>query len=192
MKPFFVAIIIFLFVSIRACGVPDGQLDPSAVTFVVQTQTAAMWTPTPITPSPTNVPKQAVIVDALNGAIRGADPLMEALDAKFYVTDIGFDMNGNPPATTTLRFNMECEWVLERSCTVERAFVVLMHAFEREGVRNKVKEQIPVTIEIVRITAFDHMSPIGTILVQWTDVMAFANGNITGDQLASRVARTNP
>jgi len=192
MKPFFVIIIILLFVSIGACAVPNDQLDPSAVTFVVQTQTAAMWTPTPITPSPTIVPKQAVIVDALNGAIRGADPLMEALDAKFYVTDIGFDMSGNPSATTTLRINVECEWVLERSCTVERAFVVLMHAFQREDVRNKVKEQVPKTIEAVQVIAFDHMNQIGTMTSQWKDIMAFANGNITGDQLAYRVVRSNP
>jgi len=92
----------FLFVSIGACGVPNGQLDPSAATLV------------------------------------------------------------------------------------EQAFVVLMHAFQREGVRNKVIDP-PTTIETVQVTALDHMTQIGTITVQWKDIMAFTTGNITGYQLTSRV-----
>ena len=192
MKRFFVAIPIFLFIFLGACGVPSDQLDPRVSTFVVQTQTATMWTPTPITPTPTSVPKEAAIVEALNGVLRGADPLEEVLDAKFYITDIGFDANGYPSLTTTIRVHVECEWILERSCTTERAFVVLMHAFEREGVRKKIIEQIPATIEFVQVMAFDHLSHIGTMEIRWQDVLAFANGDITGDQLAVRVTRFNP
>ena len=192
MKRFLVLIPIFLIIFIGACSAPGDQLDPRVSTFVVQTQTATMWTPTPITPTVTIEPKEAIIVDALNSVLRGADPLEEVLDARFYVTDIGFDLNGNPPVTTTMRIHVECEWVVEHSCTTERAFVVLMHVFEREGVRKKIIEQIPTTIELISVMAFDHLSPIGTMEIRWQDILAFTNGEITGDQLAVRVTRFNP
>jgi hypothetical protein len=67
-----------------------------------------------------------------------------------------------------------------------------MHALEREGVRKKIIEQIPITIEFVQVTALDHMSQIGIIEIRWQDVLAFTNGEITGDQLAARVNRFNP
>lgn len=192
MKRFLVVIPICLFFILGACGAPTNQWDPSVGTFVAQTQTATMWTATPVTPSPTPIPNEAVIVTELNGVLRGADPLGEALDAKFYVTDIGFDTNGNPPITNTIRIHVECEWVLKPSCTAERAFVVLLHAFEKDGVRKKIVEQIPSTIEIMRVRVFDHMVQIGMLEIPWQVLLEFANGDITGDQLAARVKRLNP
>lgn len=192
MKRFLVVVPIFVFLFLGACGVHSDQLDPLASTLVVQTLTATMWTPTPVTPSPTAVPKEVIIVDTLNGALRGADPLGEAIDAKFYIIDVGFDPGGNPPMLITMRVHLECEWILKPSCTAERVFVVLMHAFERDGVRNKIIEQIPATIEFVQVIAFDHFSHIGTIGVRWQDILAFANKDITGDQLAARATRFNP
>lgn len=189
MKQFLAVIPIFLFIFLGACGVPGNQLSPDLGTFVAQTQTATMWTPTPITPSPTSVPKEAVIVDALNGAMRGADPLGEAIDAKFQITDVGFDASGNPPVIITMRVHVECEWILTPSCTAERAFVILMHTFQREGVRKKLVEQIPATLEFLQVIAFDHMSQIGSLTIRWQDAVAFINGDITGDQLAARVYR---
>jgi hypothetical protein len=191
-KRFFAVIPIILFILLGACGAAGNVVSPDVGTFVAQTQTATMWTPTPTVPSPTSVPKEAVIVDALNGVLRGGDPLEEAIDAKFYITDIGFDTSGNPPIIITMRVHVECEWVLKPTCTTERAFVVLMHALEREGVRKKIIEQIPITIEFVQVTALDHMSQIGIIEIRWQDVLAFTNGEITGDQLAARVNRFNP
>jgi hypothetical protein len=191
-KRFLVVIPVFLFIFLGACGVPGNQIDPRAITLVVQTLTATMWTPTPVTPSPTSVPKEVVVVNTLNGVLRGADPLGEAIDAKFYIIDVGFEASGNPPVLLTMRVHVECEWILKPSCTAERAFVVLMHAFERDGVRNKIIEQIPATIEWVQVMVFDHLSHIGTIAVRWQDIVAFASKDISGDQLAARVNRSNP
>lgn len=192
MKRFLAIIPIILFILLAACGVSDDQVVPSVGTSVAETQTAVMWTATPITPSPTPVPHEAVIVDTFNSVMRGADPLQEAIDAKFFITDIGFDAGGNPLVLITMRIDVECEWVLKPSCTTERAFVVLMHAFEKENVRKKIIEQVPVTIEYVQVIALDHMSQIGLIEVRWQDVLAFITGGITGDQLAARVVRNIP
>jgi hypothetical protein len=192
MKRWFAALPLFLLFLINACGVEPSVITSEQGTAVALTQTATMWTATPITPSPTNSPNQAVIVEALNSALRGADPLGEAMDAKFHVADVGFDPNGIPPVLITLRIHIECEWIIKSSCTTERAFVALIHAFEREGVRKKVVEQIPTTIEFIQIDAFERMSRIGSLAVSWKDVLAFTKSEITGDQLASRVIRFNP
>jgi hypothetical protein len=192
MKRLLVVIPVSLLFLINACDVNPPPVSAETWTLVALTQTATMWTPTPVTPSPTASPNQAIIVDALNGALRGADPLGEALDAKFHVADVGFDANGNPPILITLRIHVECEWIIRSSCTTERAFVVLIHAFEKDGVRKKVVEQIPTTIEFVQIDAFDHMARIGSLAIRWQDVLSFTKNEITGDQLAVRVIRFNP
>jgi hypothetical protein len=192
MKRFLVVIPIFLLVVLGACGTASSQVNSEMGTAVAQTQTASIWTPTPVTPSPTSVPKGAVIVEALNNVVRDADPLGNALDVKFYITDIGFDASGNPPLVTTMRIQIECEWVLKPACTAERAFVVLMHAFENNAARKKIIEQIPSTIQFVQVTAMDHMAQIGVIVIRWQDVLAFTSNEITGDQLAARAIRLNP
>ena len=193
MKRLLTIIPLTLFIFINACGTNETSTVPSDMgTAVALTQTATMWTPTPITPSPTSSPNQAIIVDALNSALRGGDPLGEAIDAKFHVADVGFDSNGNPPTLITLRIRVECEWVIKSSCTAERAFVVLMHAFENKDVRKKVVEQLPTTIELIQIEAFDHMAQIGSLAIRWQDVLAYTKGEINGDQLAGRVIFFNP
>ena len=192
MKRLLAVIPVFLLIFINACDANESPVTSDIGTAVALTQTATMWTPTPITPSPTPSPNQAIIVDALNGALRGADPLGEAIDAKFHVADVGFDANGNPPILITLRIHIECEWIIRSSCTTERAFVVLIHALEREGVRKKVTEQIPTTIEFIQVDAFDHMTRIGSLAIRWQDLLAFTKNEITGDQLAVRVIRFIP
>ena len=193
MKRLLAVIPLILFIFINACTGNDPSVVPPDVgTAVALTQTAGMWTPTPITPSPTSSPNQAVIVDALNSALRGADPLGEALDAEFHVADVDFISNGYPPVLFTLRVRVECEWVIKSSCTPERAFVVLMHAFENKDVRKKVVEQIPTTIEFVQVDAFDHMTQIGSLAIGWQNMLLYVRGEITGDQLAVRVIRFAP
>jgi hypothetical protein len=192
MKRFLLVIPIILFAVLGACGDSTGQLNPLIVTYVAQTQTAAVWTPTPVTPTATAVPDQVTIVKVLNEALRGADPLEEALDARFSVIDLGFEMSGNPPLTNKVRIGIECEWVYKSACTVERTFVVLLHILERDGVRKKVSGQLPGTIKILQIVAFDHMKLIGTIEILWRDVLAFADNKISGEQLAARATPIQP
>jgi hypothetical protein len=133
----------------------------------------------------------AVIVNTLNAALRGADPLSETIDAKFTVTDVGFNNLGQPPVPFAIHIHVECEWVSRPSCTLERAFVELVHVFEREGVRKKVMEQIPDTVRILQVKAFDHLKLIGVAEVAWDDLLAFANNEITGEQLATRLTRSD-
>jgi len=193
MRRFLVIIPIFLFVLLGACSnTRGGEIDPTIGAFVAQTQTATMWTPAPITPTPSVAPKQALIVKALNDEFqKQADPLEETLDAKFSIIDIGFDLSGSPPATTTMQVHVECEWISRPSCTEARAFIVFARAFKgvKPGVRQKIIEQVPETVLIVQIRAFDHMNEIGIIEITWECLLSFANDEITGEQLAARTIR---
>jgi hypothetical protein len=63
--------LIFFFI---ACSV-EGQLGPEDVTAIIQTLTATTWSPTPPSPSPTRVPNTMAIVQVLNNAMIGANPL---------------------------------------------------------------------------------------------------------------------
>jgi hypothetical protein len=191
MKRFLIIIPILLFIALAACdsGTPSND---SQATSVIKSLTATMWTATPNTPTPTTLPNQAIIINALNAVLRGSDPLGEALDTKFFVTDIGFSVEGNPPTTKKMLISVECEWVFKPSCTAERTFVVLMHAFEKDEARKKVVDQVPATLETVQVRASYHMGQLGMMEIKWKDLLQFGNGEITGDQLAVRSTRLTP
>lgn len=180
------------FIFLSACADVTVTVADEVGTAVAQTQTATMWTSTPITPSATPVPNPLVILDALNGALRGADPLGEVMDAKLYVTDVGFDANGNPPLIITLRISVECEWIMHPSCSTERAFVEVIHALEKEGIRKKIVEHMPASVEFIQVVAFDHFNQSGTLIVRWQDVLAYFDGKISPEQLAAYVLPFSP
>jgi hypothetical protein len=189
LKRFLVLALICLFIIILGTfRIPRGGLDPILIAYVEQTQTATLWTPAPGTPSATPVPKQAFILNALNDALQQeADPLEETLDAKFSIIDIGFDSNGNSP-TTVMEVHVECVWITSSTCSEQRAFIAFANAFKglKPGIRKKIKDEIPVTIKTVQVRAFNHMTQIGIIGIDWQFLLDFADGNITGDQLAAR------
>ena len=114
MKRFLVIIPIFLFIVLAACE-GDGSVSSSLGTKVAQTQTATMWTPAPVTPTPTHIPNTSVIVNALNDVLRGGDALGETLDAKFYVRDVEFDPSGDTAVKNKIKISVECDWVFKSS-----------------------------------------------------------------------------
>ena len=70
-------------------------------------------------------------------------------------------------------------------------FLVLMNTFSfNEKVIERVLNQIPITIHTMEMLAFDQMIQTGTIIITWNDVLAYAWGDITGNQLGSRIFRT--
>jgi hypothetical protein len=155
----------------------------------IQTLTATVWTPT-VTATP--IPNTASLVDILNKNLVGTDPLAETVDAKYYVIDIRFppDDKNN---LATLRVDVECECVYSACCTNERTFVQLMRAFVvNQKTMEKVGVEIPVTIRNVEVVAFEHMQQKGAIQVLWSDVILYADGQINGNQLGSRIVRLTP
>lgn len=176
------------FLLFAACA-PDLS-NPAIQNAVIQTLTATAWTPTP---SPTPAPDTSRIVEVLNNVMLGADPLAETIEAKFSVLDVQFLLDGLSGEMKNMRISVDCEWIFTNSCTPENSFVMLMHAF---GANNKIMEriapQVPLTVEQVQVAAFEHMNPVGVILVKWSDVLEYSAGRINGSQLGSRITRTGP
>lgn len=186
MRRFLLVMPVFLFVLLSACSGVDAKM----VQLVSQTLTATMWTPIPVTSTPSAVPKEAMMLNTLNEEFRKvSDPLERTFDAVFSVVDIGFDQSGNPLSTKTLRIHIQCDWILKSSCTEQRAFVVFARVFKgmKPKPRKKITEQVPETVSIVQIKAFSHGSQLGIVEIGWRDLLLFANDDITGEQLAARV-----
>jgi hypothetical protein len=166
---------------------------PDIQTAVVASLTAKVWTPTPIIPTATPEPNTGRIVDILNGAMLGADPLAETIVAKFSVIDAKF--TNSPPLylIDILSIHVECESNYNLSCAPEEAFLALMHAFTAtDKIIGKVSEQVPSTVLIVQVVTYNRMVQSGMILVNWKDVVDYAKGNINGCQLGSRITRLPP
>jgi hypothetical protein len=173
-----------------ACGSLVGEIDSSDVNAVIQTLTATMWTATPSTPSATAEPRTGKIVDSLNNAMMGTDPLAETIGKKFSVVDA--QVITEPPNNLSgiLRINVECEWIYSDSCTPEESFVALMHAFRsNDKVRERIAENVPVTVHTLQMVSFNHMNQEGMIVVMWQDVMDYMNEKINGNQLGARIVR---
>lgn len=183
--PFFPLLVILAF---GACtGTPDVTLRPDAVTLVIQSMTAAVWTPTV---TPTIEPDSPKIVNILNGGMIASDPLEETVAAKFDVLDVRFPVDQVSQQILVMQIDVECEWIFTDSCTSEESFVNLMHGFVAgDKVIEKIRAQVPATVKNVYITTFNHMVRNGIIVVSWQDVVAFATGRINGNQLGSRINR---
>jgi hypothetical protein len=171
-----------------ACS-PD-IADPQVQAAVINSLTATVWTPTPVTPTSTAEPHTGKIVDMLNGVIVGADPLGETILAKYSVVDAQVLLDAPTQRALILRVHVDCEWIYSDSCTPESTFVVLMYALsENEKVMKRIQDQIPSTVETLEVVAFDRMAQTGVIHISWGDVWDFAEGNINGNQLGSRMIR---
>jgi len=183
---FFVCLIL-----LNACGdslIPSAVINDEVDTQVAQTQTASAWTATPITPSPTPVPNKAKIVNILNDNIRNADKLAELVEAEYYVAKVEFIASGNPNYYTTMRIEVICESLLQRTCTPERGFVILMNGFKsvygNDKQRDDFSPQVPQTIQTLDvIVELAHAGSIGKFTVGWNNVKAFARGNLSPEQL---------
>lgn len=181
-------ILILPFILLVACA-PD-LADPNIQAAVIYSLTATAWTPTPITPSATPQPNTTNVVEILNEAMIGSDPLTETVVAKHSVIDAQVIMDVNNQQATILRIHVDCEWIFSDSCTPESTFVVLMNTFStNEKVLERVINQIPTTITTLEMFAFDQMNPTSILTVAWSDVLAFTFGEINGNQLGSRILR---
>ena len=97
-----------------ACS-PDLS-DPAIQHAVIQTLTATALTPTP---SATPEPNTAGIVDILNSAVIGSDPLEETIAARFSVIDSQVLLDESTKQALTLQIDIDCEWIFSDGCTPE-------------------------------------------------------------------------
>jgi hypothetical protein len=171
---------------IIACA-PDIS-DPSLQLAVIGSLTATVWTPVPPTLTPTPMPNTTKIVEVLNGAMVGTDPLQETMVAKFSVMDAQVILNETTQEATVIRISVDCEWVFSDSCTPESTFVKLMKAISSDDkMIERVANQVPTTVHTFEMLSFDRMKLNGVITISWSDVLDFSYGKINGNQLGSRI-----
>lgn len=171
-----------------ACA-PD-IADPQIQAAVINSLTATVWTPTPVMPSATPRPNTGKIVEILNSVIVGADPLGETIVARYSVIDAQVILDAPTQQALILKIHVDCEWIYSDSCTPESTFAALMYAFTaNDKVMGRVQDQVPFTVRTLEMVAFDHMVQTGILHVAWSDVWDFAEGNINGNQLGSRMIR---
>lgn len=168
-------------------------IGPEGLAAAIQTLTATVWTPAPISPTVTPIPITGKIVDILNDGIVRSDPLAESIEAKFNVIDVQIIYDPPLNIAGTLSIHIECEWIYSNSCTLERAFIVLMHAFTvNDKTFGKITEQVPTTVHTLQVVNYNHMTKTGMIIVPWTDIVQYTSGNISGSQLGLRITRLAP
>ena len=161
--------------------------DPQVQHAVIETITATAWTPTP---SATPAPNTSAIVEILNNAMIGSDPLGETIDARFSVLDSHVLMDASTKQALTLQIDIDCEWVFSDGCTPEGSFVVLMNTFRANGkIFQKISGNIPTTVSSLHVVTFDHMVRKGMLTAAWEDVVEYVAGGINGNQFGSRTVR---
>ena len=180
-----ILLILFCLVIISSCGPQATEFTDADKTALVNTMTAESWT---ITPNPTLVPNTVQIINILNNNIRNIDKLAELVEAEYYVAKLDFIKSGNPNNYTIMRVNIVCESITRRTCTPERGFVTLMHGFEgafkKDNQRNAITSQVPQTIQTLDvIVELAHAGSIGSFTIGWGNVKAFADGNLSPEQL---------
>ena len=174
-----------ILVLLIACS-PDLS-DPAIQHAVIQTLTAIASTPTP---SATPAPNTAGIVDILNSAVIGSDPLEETIAARFSVIDSQVLLDESTKQALTLQIDIDCEWIFSDGCTPEGSFVVLLSAFRANSrIFKKICDDIPQTIRILHVVTFDRMVRRGMLAASWEDVIEYVAGTINGNQFGSRTVR---
>lgn len=183
-----IGLLVLPLILLLACA-PD-LTDPNVQIAVIHSLTATAWTPTPITPSATPKPNTTQIVEILNEAMIGEDPLTETIVAKYSVIDVQAIIDTTTQQTSKLRIHVDCEWIFSDACTPEATFVVLMNTLSQNTkVLERVINQIPTTITTLEMLAFEKMVATNIITIGWEDVLAFTFGEINGNQLGSRILR---
>lgn len=176
------------FIVLIACS-PDIS-DPGVQAAVIHSLTATVWTPTPITPSPTPEPNTAKVVELLNDAMVGADPLMETIAAKYSVIDAQVIVDTTTHQAVSLQVYVDCQWIYTDGCTPENTFVILVRAFSvNNKIMGKIQEQIPPTIQTLEVLTFEQMTKTSLIHIAWKDICDYTEGRINGNQLGSRMVR---
>jgi hypothetical protein len=194
--------LIFLLPVIFACIPTQPPTQPQekkpTITETANHLTAtALGTSPPLPPLPatsTPVNSSATIIPILNLSIYGVDTLAATIEAKYQVIDIIFEPSSKENNSNNDAFVMiiyiDCQGVYRPCCSPERTVGVLMHAFKNQN--DIASKYIPSTVKQVTVVTLDHMRTTAKFHVKWSDVQAYIQGRITGDQLGHRIPTPLP
>ena len=187
MKKLLPSIPIFFLVLLNACGVVgvDSAVPPNMSTSVIQTVTAAAWTPVPTQTFNPNIP---LMVNWLNADLSTVNSLEWSLDAEYYVTDVSFP-NVTGSSALIFRVDVRCECInSDECCFPERTFVVIIGIMERKA--STLLTQVPGEVSEIMVVCYKHKTQVAAVSAPWREAKAYLQGYLTGYQLAPRVIRT--
>lgn len=140
-----------------------------------QTVTAYAFTPTPSnTPEPpTKVPDATELRGLLSDTIK--DELIATLGANISVVNVSFGPVG-AQEFTELYIEIKCESQNNSSCPSSQAVAVVVDTCKDK--KKKVIENIPNTTKLLVITIYDPGHSTQIVETDWSDVLAYMNGDI--------------
>ncbi|GAB4420233.1 MAG: hypothetical protein Kow002_08510 [Anaerolineales bacterium] len=199
-----ISVLMSIFIIIAACGNPDltplPTIHPSAqpllhtMTIIASTVEgigatatayAASITPssTPTeTPTPTYIPDAGKVKKYMNTALE--DELRDAMGTEMEVTEVIFGKDGESPYTE-LTIKMTCNHHGEPECDPVHAFIDLINACKKKN--NDAIDYISSQTQWVMIWITTENNRTWATNVNWPDVIAYKNGELSAVEFQNRV-----
>ena len=151
------------------------------VEAIAGTATAYSLSPTP-THTPTNTPDISEVNKAIANSIK--NQLISTFGASITVQDVKFGPIGGQEYTN-LYIEISCAGDSNAVCPVTNVIIAVMDAIKEK--QKKVLENVPRSTKILTITIFDPTTHPKVVEINWPDVLAYVNGDLSGDAFRQRV-----
>jgi hypothetical protein len=147
----------------------------STVEAIGGSATAYAATLTPI-PTPTKIPDPGEVNKTISNAMN--DQLISTFGARITVEDVKFGPIG-AQEFTNLYIEINCVGDNNALCPTSNVIIAVVDACKDK--KKKVLENIPSKIQLLTITIFDPITLPKIVEINWSDVLAYINGDIPGD-----------
>jgi hypothetical protein len=137
--------------------------------------TAYAFTPTP-TPNPTNTPDAPEVNKTIRNSIN--NQLISTFGARITVEDVKFGPIG-AQEFTNLYIEINCAGDNNAACPTTHVIIAVMDACREK--KKKLLEIIPSQTQVLTITIYDPINGPKVVEVNWSDVLAYIDGEIPGE-----------
>jgi hypothetical protein len=110
--------------------------------------------------------------------------LISTFGAKITVEDVKFGPIG-AQELTNLYIEIKCEGDNSAACPTSHVIIAVMDACKEK--KKKILENVPGTTQVLTITIFDPVTRPKVVEVNWSDVLAYINGDVLGEDFSRRI-----
>jgi len=168
-------------IPVQATVNPSAQplLDTMAVIAKTVEGIAGSATAYSFTPTATNIPTNTPDVGEVNKTISNAinDQLISTFGANITVEDVKFGPIG-AQEYTNLYIEINCAGDNNAACPTTHVIIAVVDACKQK--KKKLLENIPSTTHVLTITIFDPITGPKVVEINWSDVLAYIDGEIPG------------
>jgi len=169
-------------IPVQATVHPNAQPLLDTMTVIAKTvegiagsATTYSFTPT-LTFTPTVTPNAPEVNKTISNAIK--DQLISTFGAKITVGDVKFGPIG-AQEFTNLYIEINCVGDNNAACPTTNVIIAVIDACKQR--KKKILENIPSKTQVLTITIFDPMARPKVVEVNWLDVLAYIDGEISGE-----------